>query len=293
MQEQSPESAPSNESSPNKAKEIKRVRVYSAYVLPSDRYPLSVHLEILRRYVNLARTTPLSADKVDGPGIPVQSAAMNVRFLRDIGLLKAEARGQYSPTEQAIAFIYARTADENRAKAILRQVLQDKWFTDATLAHLKTDPITTREHLLNELALVAQTDRQVKGPALAVLVDYLVYAGIINEDEQGIRVGVQLQSTTPSVSGVASNVSMTGPNVTTPAKPASPAIEIKPITEAAATAEEWQVIQTEDFYVKVRSDLDVIADLRDAIDLLEKKAKRNKEKQSQQSDKKPFEEESS
>ena len=258
--------------SANKAKETKRVRVHSNYVLPSDRHPFSVHLEIVRRYVNLARNTALPAENVEGPGIPVQSAGMNVRFLKDIGLLTASSRGKYSPTEQAISYIYARTADENRAKLILRQVLQNKWFTDATLAHLRTTPVTTREQLLNELALVAQTDRQVKGPALAVLLDYLVYAGIINEDEQGIKLGTSVQSVAPKGNDVkASAPALDGTmgSGTIPSTQLSNDIAAEPIG-----TDKWHVIQTEDFYIKVKSDMYAIEDLKDAVKMLEKKVKR-------------------
>lgn len=283
MEENLQESALSSKNEATSPSKTKRVHVFSAYVLPSDRYPFPVHLEILKRYVTLARTTPLPAEKVEGPGIPKQSAGMNVRFMGNIGLLKSEKRGEYSPAEQTIAFIYARTADENKAKAILRQILQDKWFAQAALKHLMINPITTREQLLNGLALVAQTDRQVKGPSLEVLVDYLVYAGIITEDEQGIRAGMPFQIGTPQSSDALSSVVGPAPAVAAPGETSSIASETKSLIEPA-TSDGWQVIQTEDYSVKVRSDLDVIADLRDAIDLLEKKARRVKEKRAQRSD---------
>ena len=43
---------------------------------------------------------------------------------------------------------------------------------------------------------------------------------------------------------------------------------------ASESPADWHTVQTEDFYLKVRSDPDVLADLRAHIDLLENKIAR-------------------
>ncbi len=60
--------------------------------------------------------------------------------------------------------------------------------------------------------------------------------------------------------------------------PAPRDARVAPDATASEGPADWHVIQTEDFYLKVRSDTDVLADLREHLNLLDKKVARLKAK---------------
>ena len=236
-----------------------RSRVHTRYILPSDRHSFEVHFDILRRFVSHSHngTEPISASRVEGQGIPVQAASMNVRFMRDIGLLEMRGRGQYVPTQESIRFVTALSVGRDKAMPILRGLLSSMWFTELAQSLFAARPVISEDEFLGELALASVTDMQAKGPALQVILEYLVYTGIVERDERGLSLasgmpeGPQVKAPTPSVaSGLPANFTVGA--------------------EGEAPAE-WQIVQTEDFYVKVRSDPDAFEDLSDHLELLKKK----------------------
>jgi len=238
-------------------------RVYSKYILPSDRHSFPTHFDILRRFVTLSRAgnEPISAPKVEGEGVPVQAAEMNVRFLKSIGLLTTRDRGMYVPTAEAIKFVNAKTVSDERAKPLLKALITDSWFAETGRSVLGAHPFMSEEQFLGELALAAETDKSRKEPALQVLADYLVYTGIVNRDERGLSLGdggpAQAQAITAS-----------GPQ---PELGASKAV--------AGEVAGWHTVQTEDFYLRIRSEADALSDLRAHLEILERKVTRLKQRE--------------
>lgn len=252
---------PNEDANETKAKQTRtpRARVYTKYVLPSERHPFSLQFDVLRRFISLSRNgaEPVSASGVEGEGIPVQAASRNVRFMRYIGLLTVGGRGLYIPTPDAIKFVNAMSVSDEGARPILRGLLADTWFTELAQSLLSQRPVMSEDQFMGELALAAETDRAKKGEALRVIIDYLVYAGILKRDEQGLS----LTEAAP-------------PSAATPAGKAPPetATTAAAAPAAMATTEgDWHIVQTEDFYVKVRSDPDAFEDLSDHMELLKRK----------------------
>jgi len=250
----------------------RRIRTFSKHPLPSDRTPFASHLEILRRFVTHSRNgqEPIAAEKVEGEGVPVQAAQMNVRFLADTGLLRFHSKGLYVPSPDTIRFVNALSVGEDRAQPILRSILLPTWFVEVATAVLRTRPVVTEDQLVGELALAAETDRGRKGPALQVLVEYLVTSGLISRDDSGTL------SLAEGSSGA--TVSATGPLAPAAELDSSPRAEVEgrpgvaPLR--ASDSGMWHIIQTEDYFLKVRSDPDIIEDLRDQLMLLTKKIDR-------------------
>ncbi len=236
-----------------------RSRVHTRYILPSDRHSFEVHFDILRRFVSHSHngTEPISASRVEGQGIPVQAASMNVRFMRDIGLLEMRGRGQYVPTQESIRFVTALSVGRDRATPILRGLLSSMWFTELAQSLFAARPVISEDEFLGELALASVTDMQAKGPALQVILEYLVYAGIIERDDKGLS----LASGMPE-----------GPRVSAPMPSAAAELPASLTVGAAVEAPaEWHVVSTEDFYLKIRSDLDAFEDLKAYLKPLERK----------------------
>jgi hypothetical protein len=240
-------------------------RTYSRYVLPSDRHTFRVHFEVMRRFVTLSRNgaEAVRASRVEGEGVPIQAASMNVRFLRDIGLLTVRGRGQYVPTPEAIRFVNALSVGQNRAAPILRALVAPTWFAELAESLFATRPVMSEDDFISELALAAETDKSVKEPALRVILEYLVYTGIVERDEKGLSLAAK----------------------------ASTGEALRPTHDSSATegmAQEvpgWHILQTEDFYVKVRSDPDAFQDLKDYLEPLERKLWRLHQKNSPKTEK--------
>ncbi len=257
-------SEPSNET-PSARRE--KPRVPAAQILPSDRHPFSVHFDVVRRFVTLSHNgnQPIEADRVVGEGVPVQAGSLNVRFFKSVGLLTTADRGLYLPTQEAIRFVTARSVSDEKARPILRSLIESSWFaTTARLVLAGTKPIS-EEQFLGELALAAQTDKSKKEPALRVILEYLVYSGIVHRDESGLTLANGDQATlelTP---------------VTTPQN-APPSTSHAPAAIVAAHAEPtpvgWHTIQTEDFSVSIKSDLAALDDLSAYLQTLRQKVER-------------------
>src|SRR6266487_4263188 len=243
-------------------------RVPAAEILPSDRFPFQVHLNILKRFVALSHngTQALDAPRVEGEGVPTQSAALNVRFLKSIGLLTATDRGQYMPTQEAIRFVTARSVSDERARPILAALLESTWIATTARNILSPTKATKDDVLLGELAIAAQTDKGKKEDALSVLVEYLLFSGIIRREENGLVIASFPHETI-------------GSDVTFPQGPG----ESPSISPASYTSEQvakgWHVIQTEDFSLRIRSSVESLDDLSEHLKTLRRKIDRLQSKQ--------------
>lgn len=254
-------------------------RVYSKYPLPSDRHPFSIHFEILRRFVAYGRSQPVSADRVEGEGVPVQAASMNVRFMSSVGLLKFESKGLYSPTPETIRFVNARSVSDDRARPVMKGIIGGTWFAQSASEFIRAQPITTEDQLIGELALASETDKSKKAASLEVLVDYLVYSGIVLRGEKGLALGDAF----PGREAVNADLGGRSESELTRMAPAGTAGPSSPFGGASG-ASDWLVVQTEDFYLKVRSDPAAIEYVEDQLNLLRKKLS----KRSQPTEAPPF-----
>jgi hypothetical protein len=247
-------------------------RVHTTKILPSERHNFGFHFELLKRFVIRTRNGQegVSSDKVEGDGIPVQTAQMNVRFLRDIGLLTVTGRGLYLPTPEAIKFVMARSADESRAKPILRDLLTKTWFGELAAHVFQLQPTMTEDQFVSELALESETDKGKKGPALRIIIEYLVYAGILNRDDKGLTYagpagpGAAVSPPIESQASVGSGFS---------AAPGPLSVAPAPFQTPVPTGE-WSTVQTESFQVRVRSNLDAVDELSDYVATLRRQIER-------------------
>jgi len=124
------------------------------------------------------------------------------------------------------------------------------------------------KEFLGELALAAQTDREKKDAALRVLMDYMIYTGI------AIRVdgGLLLASTGEKV------LHQSGSS-----EKAEDIVWDSPSDHSSSgrseTGTTWHTIQTEDFNLRIRSDIDAFDDLQEHIQTLKRKVERLRNKQ--------------
>jgi hypothetical protein len=244
-------------------------RVISAQVLPSDRFPFPVHLDLFKRFVTLTRggMEAVDASRVVGEGVPAQAGSLNVRFFKSINLLISTDRGLYQPAPELTRFVTARTVSDERARPILRALMEPAWFVSVARAVLSPKTAMTDGEFLGELALAAQTDRERKEPALRVLMDYMIYTGIILRSDGSLLLGSMVENTSKQ-SESSEKTSIIAPSQ----------LEM-PSAGGFETGGSWHTIQTEDFNLRIRSDLDAFDDLLEHLQTLKRKIERMRNRQ--------------
>src|SRR5439155_21276579 len=141
MDNPSPESPGPETSENGQAKRPKR-RVPTNQILPSDRHSFGVHFDVLKRFVTLTGggRSGIEAERVEGEGIPAQAGSLNVRFLKSVGLLSKSDRGLYVPTPEAVRFVTARSVSDEKARPILKAILEPTWFVNTAKSVLQPGP---------------------------------------------------------------------------------------------------------------------------------------------------------
>jgi hypothetical protein len=282
---------------------VRKTRTPTKFPLPSDRVPFGRHFDVLGGFMAASRNgkEPVSAVSVEGGGLPAQSAQLNTGFLVSIALLEEPERGKFRPSPEAMRLLVAKSVSDERASPILRSLIENTWFADAARGLLARKPVVADEDLLAELTLAAGTDAGRKADALRVLVDYLAYAGIVVRTEHGLVAG------SPTVSGVAQPTAVSpapmlaygfnpevakfiGPSGIVPMAAPETTVRaffapsgVAPVSQtsvrfnvgpmALPPEADWRIIQTNDFYVKVRPTHEAVADLRDHLELLDRRLK--------------------
>jgi hypothetical protein len=212
-------------------------------------------------------TQAIDAEAVEGEGVPAQAASLNVRFFKSINVLSMEERGLYLPTPGAIKLHMARSVSDEKARPILQELIKDSWFAKTAQAVLNSQTPLPEDQFLGELAIAAQTEKTRKEPALRVLLEYLDYSRFVLRDAKGVMLAVPVGQVaqvkeanrigTGSREGVAVTDIAPGPGDFTPG---------------------WHVLQTEDFTLRIRSDLDAIEDLLAHVQTLKRKVERTRER---------------
>ncbi|MEA3191036.1 MAG: hypothetical protein QOD77_1618 [Thermoplasmata archaeon] len=267
-----------------------RTRVFTKYVLPSERNPFALHFDLLKRIVLRTRNgqEAVAAEKFEGEGIPTQAASMNVRFLKEIRLLTTTDRGLYLPTAECIRFVNARSVDEARAKPILKELLLPTWFAELAMEQLRLEPVMSEDRLIGEFALAAETDKAKKGAALRVILDYLAYAGILNRDERGVT--LPAASPVPAAVPMATSSALTvPPQVATqqaPVPPAGPTPAFAPSPPPLESGE-WRVMNTDLFQVRVKADVEAVDELKEFLDTLRRSIERRQRQAAKPADDSP------
>ena len=260
------EGAPS-ETYPEESGIPKRTKAPSKYDLPSERFIFPTHFEVLRRFITATSNgkEPVPAAKVEGTGVPVQAAVLNAKFLTSIGLLEKTGAGVFRPTPVAIQLVMSKSVSDEKARPILRTQIENSWFAEVVTLGLGGKSPMSEEELLGELAVAAQTPFDKKKGALGILLDYLLFAGIVTKNENGIVLGSGVNLSTSTAPGHA--------GVSGPTFDAGRAAVRAPLVVPADTPG-WETLQTTDFVLHIRANKAAVDDLRQYLILLEKKIER-------------------
>ncbi|MFQ5977302.1 MAG: hypothetical protein ACE5OZ_04115 [Candidatus Heimdallarchaeota archaeon] len=162
------------------------------YSLPDTRSKLKQHLDIIRAYALKGQDKETSLSYKDFEGLitfTTQYVSGNNNFLHEIGMLEsAKGRGQFRPTEACLNFAQAlEWGDNDAAKRILHDLLKEIWFTESVRELLLVQGPASEDAILRKLGVDSSASKDQHLPALKIILDYLVYSGIIKEENGHFR----------------------------------------------------------------------------------------------------------
>lgn len=224
-----------------------------AHPLPSEQYPLSVHFDVLRRFMSVSRngTEPVAPSSVEGASLPSGAAQLNVAFLADVGLLIEEAAGRFKPTPVAMQLINTQSIDADRGRRLLRSLVGKMWFGRTAEALRRSNPRVTVSEIRSRITEEAAGTTPAEPRAVELLLEYLRYTELLGHEDPAA-----LPTVPPRASDPASADSRTGPSSSGP-------------SIGRSTGAEWKTIRTDDFELSIRADHDAVRRLRRHLDLLD------------------------
>ena len=191
-----------------KSEETKKTKIRSTlkYPLPDSRISFDKHLEIIKAYVVVSKNGQESVTYKSFKNVVdfhPNVISGNNEFFENIGLIREVEgqRGKYIPTEKAINLFNAlKWKKEEEVKSFLKEVLSPSWFWNLTKQVLDVNVSATRTELRDKLGYESNADPKKHNPSLNVLIDYLLYAGLIKEDEEGklIYTNPEVHNETPT-----------------------------------------------------------------------------------------------
>jgi len=172
----------------------KRIVAKLKHSLPSYKITFEKHFEILKAYVVASKEgkEPLSwKDFQKIVSINSHYVSANNKFLEELGLIKEAERkpGKYSPTEKTVEFSKAKDWDEEQAKSILRKLVSSSWFWQSTKQLLDIRGKIPKNDLISKFGVDSGADPKKHFPSLNILVEYLKYVELINEENGTITYG--------------------------------------------------------------------------------------------------------
>lgn len=238
--------------------------------LPFGKFPLETHFAVLRRFMSLSGNgvEPVTPEAVEAQGVPPDAAVRNVAFLGSLGLLIEEKPGRFKPTPVAMQLINTQLADEQRGRRLLRSLIEKTWFAAAAKPSLETGSAArpTEKQLLAALGAANHLPAGQEEAALRVLIQYLVYTGLLIEPVPGAP-------GTDYGLGHAPSAAQDAPSVTAPASRRTRPRRRRG-SHATHEAGEWELIQTTEFSLRIRANAAAVKRLREQLDLLDEKLAR-------------------
>lgn len=172
-----------------KIEKKKRVRLTTKYPLPSNDVSLEKHLDILKAYVVSSKEgkEPVSYNhfKTLVDVHPTQ-VSKNNKFFENMGFIKNidRSKGTYIPQDITLRLYNALKWDKKEEVAqILKEVLVNSWFWESAKQLIELKGSVSKKELRDKIGFDSSADPKKHGYALSVLIDYLVYAGILKDED--------------------------------------------------------------------------------------------------------------
>jgi hypothetical protein len=125
-------------------------------------------------YKDVASATTLSAAFVSG----------NNSFLAESAIITSPKYGYYLPSEEAVRYAREAAWDEDKAKSHLRKLISRCWYGQVAIQTFALRSTLTKEDFKKSLAIKAGAT-EGDSNALDRLIDFIIYTGLVTENEQG------------------------------------------------------------------------------------------------------------
>jgi len=126
-------------------------------------------------------------DVASAAGVGPTVVSSNNSFLLESEILTSSKYGFYVPTENAVRYAREAAWDEAGAKVHLRKSVVACWYGQVATQNFILRPSLTREELKRALAIKADAT-EGDSNALEFLVDFIIYTGLVVENENGTLV---------------------------------------------------------------------------------------------------------
>jgi hypothetical protein len=213
-----PPSAPAAESpSPSDARVAPKRRPKKA--LPTDRIAFPKQLELLHAHAIQSHDGERPATNVavaEMVGMSHSTVSLANPFFTDVGLL-VKSDGRARPSREVIEYSHARRWDDEHAAHKLAPLLAETWFGKEILRSLAFSGGMEDDAAIRQLAQEADAGTTYR-PQLAMLLNYLQAAGLIERD------GTRVRRAEPGVSPTSEPTQLRPTPDTQPSEPAVPSL---------------------------------------------------------------------
>jgi len=161
-----------------------------------------VIIKIIKGYVvasNAGESPVKYSDVASATGIHSSSVSGNNAFLSESQILTSPKYGYYVPSEEAVRFAREAAWDEEKAKLQLRKVIARCWYGQVAIQNFALRSSLSRGDLKKSLAIKAGAT-EGDANALDRLIDFIVYTGLILQDDAGVLAKGNLDEIETSVS---------------------------------------------------------------------------------------------
>ena len=234
--ETTPPAAPSGPAAPTGGTKTDRApqKNRPKYPVPTDRMKFDTQVDALRVICTASRggNDPVNAQKMGTLlRLTPATAPLNNAFFLECGLIERLDRGEYKPTAEALAFANKWSFDKSAAPRLLAPALRKTWFFEAVTQQLEVSP-TTREQMIETLALVAQTDSSYS-TQYGFILDWLEFVGLIKTEGGTIVLTASPESPAPgaepTIAGGSTSVPRSDPSSAPTKGPIEEVISTPPI----------------------------------------------------------------
>jgi len=123
-------------------------------------------------------------DVASAAGLGPTLVSANNKFLLESQILTSPKYGYYLPSEGAVRFSREAAWDEQGAKAHLRKIAVTCWYGQVAVQNFTLRSTLTREDLKRALAIKSGAT-EGDSNALEFLGDFIIYTGLVVENENG------------------------------------------------------------------------------------------------------------
>ncbi len=109
----------------------------------------------------------------------------NNSFLAESAIITSPKYGYYLPSEEAIRYAREAAWDEERAKSHLRKLASQCWYGQVAIQAFSLRSTLTKEEFKKSLAIKSGATEGDTN-ALDRLIDFIVYTGLVVENERGL-----------------------------------------------------------------------------------------------------------